>query len=921
MKKVLSNSPKYLWATLSLLFSIFATSSGAAVLYWDNNGLSTPTSGTWDLTTPQWATDLSPTASPVVWDPTTAAVFAVTNTGIGYLSNLTINVNSAIGIAGIYNNGLNGSSPVTNLIFTGTGSLDLAPGVNAISAGNGNIGAGSGNNNIFRVPITGVGSIDFQANVGSEYLSVPNTYSGGTTISTGNGINFSTNGVFGSGPITVNPSQSFIVFATPSVLPATAGGAPFATNNPISIPNDVVASTAVVGKIILVGGTSAPVTFSGNWDMGSQNQTLDFRTSTTTISGVMSGSGSLTKIGTSGILVLSGANTYSGKTLINVGTISVKSINSVVGGSASSGLGTPTTEADGTINLGATTTAGTLIYTGTGETTDRILNLAGTTGGGIVQNDGTGPLVFSRDLTATGAGAKTLTLQGTNTGDNRINGIIVNSSSPTAVTKAQSGTWTLAGANTFTGNISMNSGRLNIANPSALGGGTNVVGGTASFDNLTGSDLTVTNALTLSGGSVTYAGTANNMTYTGPVTISGANRTITVASNTLTLGGAITAGTFTFTKAGAGTLILTVPSAYTNTTVLTGGTLALGDDGATGTGAINLNSATATIRSSSAATRTLTNAITLSTDTTFGSSTTGDLIFTGPVNSGAVAKTLTINNATTTFNGVIAGTTATILTKAGNGTLVFNGANTYTKPTTINAGTLVLGSTGSIDSSASINIAGGATFDVSAISAYALSINSSLSANGTNSPAILKGGTTVNLGTRPISVAFAPTSFVGDTGHPSLRISQGTLSLSGNAFTVNNVSGTPLGAGTYQIIQQVTGSITSSGTHTVSVTGSGLVAGGVANIVVSGGDVNLVVTIQNAPGSFTGVSVLGDGNVQLSFAGTPGADYVVEATTNLNSPIVWIPLSTNTADVGGTFNFIDTDATNHTERYYRTGTQ
>ncbi len=207
---------------------------------------------------------------------------------------------------------------------------------------------------------------------------------------------------------------------------------------------------------------------------------------------------------------------------------------------------------------------------------------------------------------------------------------------------------------------------------------------------------------------------------------------------------------------------------------------------------------------------------------------------------------------------------------------------------------------------------------MSAISTYTLSANTTLSASGTNSPAILKGGTTVDLGTQPISLAFQPTSFNGDTGHPSLIVSQGALLLGGNGFTVNNASGTALGVGTYQLIQQVTGNITSSGSPTVTVTGSGLVAGNAASIVVNGGDVNLVVTVAPMGATISTPTILGDGTVQLNFTGTPGADYVIEAATNLNAPITWLPLGTNTADGGGLFNFIDTDATNFVERFYRT---
>src|SRR6201999_3084996 len=137
--------------------------------------------------------------------------------------------------------------------------------------------------------------------------------------------------------------------------------------------------------------------------------------------------------------------------------------------------------------------------------------------------------------------------------------------------------------------------------------------------------------------------------------------------------------------------------------------------------------------------------------------------------------------------------------------------------TTISAGSLALGASGTINNTPSISIAAGATFDVSAITTYAMSSSTSLSAAGTgttvgSSAAAIKGGTTVSLGTRPITLTY-------DGTHPALYISQGTLSLNGNAFTVNSASA--LAAGTYPIVQQASGNITTAGTYP-AVTGTAI---------------------------------------------------------------------------------------------------
>lgn len=69
--------------------------------------------------------------------------------------------------------------------------------------------------------------------------------------------------------------------------------------------------------------------------------------------------------------------------------------------------------------------------------------------------------------------------------------------------------------------------------------------------------------------------------------------------------------------------------------------------------------------------------------------------------------------------------------------------------------------------------------------------------------------------------------------------------------------------------------------------------------------------------SIAGTVVNGNGSVTLSFVGVANYTYLVEATLDLMPPVVWTPVGTNTADINGLWQFTDTQATNYTQRFYR----
>jgi fibronectin-binding autotransporter adhesin len=180
---------------------------------------------------------------------------------------------------------------------------------------------------------------------------------------------------------------------------------------------------------------------------------------------------SFTKSG-AGTWVLTGNNTYTGRTAIQNGTLRIATIGSVSG---SGNLGAPTTVENATIDIGSGSLTGTLAYTGVGEVTDRSINLLGTSGGAVLDQSGSGLLKFTSALTATGSGAKTLTLQGSTAGTGEFAGAIANYTGAggplaTSVTKTGIGVWTLSGSNTYSGATTISNGVLLLSTTAAVTG-------------------------------------------------------------------------------------------------------------------------------------------------------------------------------------------------------------------------------------------------------------------------------------------------------------------------------------------------------------------------------------------------------------------------------------------------------------------
>ncbi len=208
-----------------------------------------------------------------------------------------------------------------------------------------------------------------------------------------------------------------------------------------------------------------------------------------------------------------------------------------------------------------------------------------------------------------------------------------------------------------------------------------------------------------------------------------------------------------------------------------------------------------------------------------------------------------VNGQTVSFASALQGTgsSLTLSDTAGAGTLTLSGANTYTGNTTINAGTLALGGSASLDAASSVTIAAGATFDVSAISTYTWGASAALTASGTDSSvATIKGGSSVSLNGRPMTLNFVPTGFLGDSGHPAVTMSAGSLDLTGSTIAVFNNGGSPLGAGDYTVVGggTVTGTVPALDAASGVGNGVGMAVNTSASFVIVSG--NLVLRVVSS---------------------------------------------------------------------------
>jgi fibronectin-binding autotransporter adhesin len=356
----------------------------------------------------------------------------------------------------------------------GTRNIASLAGAGSVTTVDGTLSVGgSGASSTFSGVISG-GTALTKVGPGTLTLSGTNTYTGLTTIS--------------NGTIALGAAHAL------------------SDSSAINVVNGAILNLANFSDAVSSLGGSGNVTLgSGTLSVGVNNASSDF-------SGIISGTGGLTKIGT-GTLRLFLASTYTGPTTVSAGTLTAFAANNI--SSASAIL----------VEAGAI-----LSFPGTVGTR----NIASLAGAGNLTTVGGA-------LSVGGSGASS-----------EFSGVI---SGGNVLTKVGTGTLTLSGANTYTGVTNLNAGTLELAANENLGAAAGAVtfgGGTL---RATG-DFTAARTTTLNSGGGTFE-VNNGATLQWDGNISGASG-------------------HPFTKLGAGTLLLGGNNTYFGDTTISAGKIQLG---------------------------------------------------------------------------------------------------------------------------------------------------------------------------------------------------------------------------------------------------------------------------------------------------------------------------------------------------------
>ena len=717
---------------------------------------------------------------------------------------------------------------------------------------------------------SGVGAASLTVNGnGTLSLTGNNTFTGGSVLTKGT-LQVASQAALGSGLATVN------------------GGV-----------LDIQGSTIDAGALVLNGGSVNNGTLASDAGFSGLNAG--------TVNASLSGYGQLHKTST-GTLVLNGANSYQGATILDAGTLqstfNAATTYVVNAGStliATIGAVNPWS-ADQIASVAATMSNATIGVDASGSTgAFSLAGLQNANGGVILGNYGTGTLALASggdfsgvaQLTLNGGsvdlGGGTLTTTGAY-GTNLVIGggvltngtVVANASVYSSLASGQTatvaadlsgsgslskygaGTLVISGNNSLSGGTLVNNGTLVAGSANALGSGSVSIGSTGptTFGTL---DL---------GGNILNADN-QPLAMTAGVLTNGS----VVASGALTnlSGGKIAApisGAASLVKGGSGTLTLASANAYTGGTVVNAGALVMGDAAALGSGSVTVSGGALNLGGNTV------NLDSQSVSLTSGSITNG-----------------TVSSAKA-FDSLANGTVSAALSGAGSlthasGTLTLSGNNSYSGGSYVNGGALVLGSA-TANGSGPLVVRGGAldlgglTFDVSTLNA---TLNSGTVRNGTITSSGNFDGLAAGSGTVSAALSGTGSLTVGSSSTLTLAGANGSWSgkgyLNGGKLVLANsnaigtgglaVKSSSILAASTNLTTTGAISVTNGTTLTVDASGKSL---GLAGVISGAGS----VVVSN---SVTGGSVtLSAGNNTFSGGLTVASGYLnVASNTTTLSPV------------------------------------
>jgi autotransporter-associated beta strand protein len=478
-----------------------------------------------------------------------------------------------------------------------------------------------------------------------------------------------------------------------------------------------------------------------------------------------------------------------------------------------------------------------------------------------------------------------------------------------ATTFTGDGTASISGVISGPNSLTVNSGFLLLSAANTYSGGTIVNGGTLSLG--AGASILDGSALQINGGTFDMGG--NNQRVGA---LSGAGGTLLLGGGRLTAGDDTNTsfagdilGPGSFVKRGTGTMTLTGNNFYGGGTtveagILAGTTSSLQGDIQNDAAVVFDQAGTGIYAGVMFGTGSLTKSGTGTVMLTGANSYAGGTFVNGGVLGGNAISLQgsIVNNAAVVFDqgtaGVYAGNMSGIgsLTKIGSDVLTLSGNNSYSGGTTVNAGTLRLGSATALPTLGVLTVNGG-TFDL----------------NGFNlSVASLSGlGGTIALGNGFLTVAEAGSTTLAAalTGTGGLNVTgTGTLNLTGvNTYTgpttVSNGRLAVNGSITSNVTVGAGGNLGGNGTIFGSVINSGSLAPG--NSI---GTLNVVGSLTQNPGSIYQVEANAGAQAdRINVTGAPGNATITGATVNVTAiagtyaPSTTYTILNATGGVSGTY--------------------